>query len=79
MKPTAAQQALWTKYLPPGDSYPFINIGNRFIAGVTYNPQVLQGLSWPQIAADLHKPVDAGRAGGRRLGEPLHRGHLQDH
>ena len=57
MKPTAAQKALWKKYLPPGDSYPFINIGNRFLAGVTYNPQVLHGLTWPQIAADLHKPA----------------------
>jgi len=55
-KPTAAQQALWTKYQPPGDSYPFIDIGNRFVAGVTYDPQVLQGLSWTQIAAALHNP-----------------------
>jgi len=55
-KPTAAQQALWTKYQPPGNSYPFIDIGIKFVAGVTYNPQVLQGLSWNQIAADLHNP-----------------------
>jgi hypothetical protein len=54
--PTAAQQALWAKYLPPGDSYPFIDIGNRVLAGVTYNPQVLQGLTWSQIAAKLHNP-----------------------
>jgi thiol-disulfide isomerase/thioredoxin len=52
--PTAAQQALWRKYSPPGDSYPFIDIGNRFITGATYNPQVLSGLTWSQIAADLH-------------------------
>jgi thiol-disulfide isomerase/thioredoxin len=52
--PTAAQQALWTKYSPPGDSYPFIDIGNRFVTGATYNPQVLSGLTWSQIAADLH-------------------------
>jgi len=57
--PTSAQQALWTKYSPPGNAYPFINIGSRFIAGVTYIPQVLQGLSWTQIAADLHKPSTA--------------------
>lgn len=57
--PTAAQKALWAKYLPPGDSYPFIDIGNRVLAGVTYNPQVLQGLTWSQIAADLHKPSSA--------------------
>jgi len=58
-KPTAAQQALWTKYDPPGDSFPFINIGNRYIAATTYDPQVLQGLSWSQIAADLHNPSTA--------------------
>jgi len=57
--PTPSQQALWAKYDPPGDSYPFIDIGNRFIATVTYNPQVLQGLSWSQIAADLHNPSSA--------------------
>jgi thiol-disulfide isomerase/thioredoxin len=59
VKPTAAQQALWTKYQPPGDGYPFIDIGNRFVAAATYNPQVLQGLTWSQIAADLHNPSSA--------------------
>jgi thiol-disulfide isomerase/thioredoxin len=53
---TSAQQTLWTK---SGSSYPFIDIGGRFIAGSTYSPQVLQGLSWEQIAADLHKPSTA--------------------
>jgi thiol-disulfide isomerase/thioredoxin len=57
--PTSAQQALWAKYQPPGDSYPFIDIGNRVIASVSYNPQVLHGLTWSQIAADLHKPSSA--------------------
>jgi thiol-disulfide isomerase/thioredoxin len=54
-KPTAAQQAIWNKF-DPTNGYPFIDIGNQFIAGTTYNPQVLQGLSWSQIAADLHNP-----------------------
>jgi hypothetical protein len=54
--PTQAQKALWAKYEPPGDGYPFIDIGNRWVATVTYNPQVLQGLTWSQIAADLHNP-----------------------
>jgi thiol-disulfide isomerase/thioredoxin len=58
-KPTAAQQALWTKYAPPGNGYPFIDIGNRFVATATYNPQVLQGLTWSQIASDLHDPSSA--------------------
>ncbi|MGH3302142.1 MAG: DUF929 family protein [Streptosporangiaceae bacterium] len=68
--PTAAQQALWSKYLPPGNGYPFIDIGNRFVATSTYNPQVLQGLSWSQIAADLHNPsspVAKGAVGSANL------------
>jgi hypothetical protein len=55
-KPTAAQQAVWNKY-DPGNGYPFINFGDRFIAGTTYNPQVLHGLTWDQIATDLHNPT----------------------
>jgi thiol-disulfide isomerase/thioredoxin len=54
-KPTAAQQAIWNKY-DPSNGYPFINFGNRYIAGTTYDPQVLHGLTWSQIAADLHNP-----------------------
>lgn len=54
--PTSAQQALWAKYDPPGDSFPFIDIGNKFIASTTYNPQVLANLSWSQIANDIHVP-----------------------
>ena len=67
---TAAQQALWAKYLPPGDSYPFIDIGNRFLATSTYNPQVLQRLSWNQIATALHNPsspVAQGAIGSANL------------
>jgi len=69
-KPTAPQHALWAKYDPPGNSYPFINIGNRYVASTTYDPQVLQGLSWRQIAADLHNPsspVARGAAGSANL------------
>jgi thiol-disulfide isomerase/thioredoxin len=54
-KTTPAQQAIWNKY-DPTNGYPFIDFGNRFIAGTTYNPQVLHGLTWSQIAADLHNP-----------------------
>ena len=54
-KPTPAQQAIWNKY-DPSNGYPFINFGNRYIAGTTYDPQVLHGLTWSQIAADLHNP-----------------------
>jgi thiol-disulfide isomerase/thioredoxin len=56
--PTAAQTALWNKYAP-GNGYPFIDFGNRFVTSATYNPQVLQGLSWSQIASDLHNPSSA--------------------
>lgn len=69
-KVTSAQQALWTKYDPPGNSFPFINIGNRFVAETTYNPQVLQGLTWSQIATDLHNPsspVAQGAVGSANL------------
>jgi thiol-disulfide isomerase/thioredoxin len=57
--PTTAQSALWAKYDPPGDTFPFIDFGNRFLATVTYNPGVLAGLTWSQIAADLHNPSSA--------------------
>ena len=68
--PTAAQKALWVKYEPPGTGYPFIDIGNRFVAAATYDPAVLQGLTWSQIAADLHdpaSPVAQGAVGSANL------------
>jgi thiol-disulfide isomerase/thioredoxin len=68
-KTTPAQQATWNKY-DPSNGYPFIDIGNRFIAGTTYNPQVLHGLTWSQIAADLHdpsSPVAQGANGSANL------------
>jgi len=57
-KPTAAQQAIWNKF-DPTNGYPFMDFGNQFIAGTTYSPGVLQGLTWSQIAADLHNPSSA--------------------
>jgi hypothetical protein len=62
--PTAAQTALINKwdappYVPFGDNgaFPFLDFGNKYlIAGASYNPGVLSGLSWAQIAADLSKP-----------------------
>jgi len=52
---TAAQTAIWNKYDP--DSYPFIDFGNKYvIKGPIYNSQVLSGLTWAQVAADLHNP-----------------------
>jgi thiol-disulfide isomerase/thioredoxin len=57
-KPTAAQQALASKYDSQG-SIPFIDFGNKYVevgnmAG--YGPQDLSGKSWSQIAAALSDP-----------------------
>jgi hypothetical protein len=62
--PTKAQQALITKYdAPPyvpsaaAGSIPFVDFGNKYlIAGASYSPQVLAGLSWATIGADLSNP-----------------------
>lgn len=54
---TKQQQAIWNKYDP--NSFPFIDFGNRYmITTPIYNPQVLQGKTWAQIAAALHNPGD---------------------
>ena len=57
-KPTAAQQALASKYDKQG-SIPFIDFGNKYtevgnMGG--YTPQALSGKSWAQIAAALSDP-----------------------
>ena len=62
--PTSAEQALINKwdappYTPQGDngSIPFIDFGNKYLSvGASYNPAVLSGLTWSQIATDLHSP-----------------------
>jgi hypothetical protein len=61
MTPTAEQQALLEKYdAANNDAIPFIDFGNKFMSvGASYDPGVLQGLSWSQIAADLHDPTTA--------------------
>jgi hypothetical protein len=58
--PTSAQQAVATKYEGSGGSIPFIDFGNHYmIEGVSYNPGVLDGLSWATIATDLSNPSSA--------------------
>jgi thiol-disulfide isomerase/thioredoxin len=65
--PTPAEQALMNKYdapphVPASDagSIPFVSIGNRYlIVGASYDPAVLSGLTWSQIASDLHDPSTA--------------------
>jgi thiol-disulfide isomerase/thioredoxin len=56
---TSAQHALWVKYDTTNGSqgYPFIDFGNTSaLKGPIYDPGVLKGLTWAQIAADLHNP-----------------------
>jgi Domain of unknown function (DUF929) len=57
--PTAEQQALLEKYDAANNgAIPFIDFGNRYMSvGASYDPGVLQGLTWSQIAADLHDPT----------------------
>jgi len=51
--PTVAESTLLAKYDAQG-SIPFLDIGNKYvITGASYSPQVLQGLSRAQIAAQL--------------------------
>jgi hypothetical protein len=58
MTPTPEQQALLQKYDAANQgAIPFIDYGNRYMSvGASYNPGVLAGLTWSQIAADLHDP-----------------------
>jgi Domain of unknown function (DUF929) len=52
---TKQQQAIWDKY--DANSYPFIYFGGKYIiTSPIFDPQVLQGKTWAQIAAALHDP-----------------------
>ncbi len=58
--PTKAQNEVWAKYEPDPNTrgYPFIDFGNKLVLkGPIYNPAVLAGKSWSQIAAVLHDPT----------------------
>jgi thiol-disulfide isomerase/thioredoxin len=62
--PTAAQQAILTKYDGPPyvpsagrGAIPFIDIGGKYVtSGASYSYTVLQGKTWRQVAAALHDP-----------------------
>ena len=54
--PSAADNKLLATYDTAG-SVPFIDFGNKYIVGSTYDPAVLQGLSWDQIAGKLSDPT----------------------
>lgn len=52
---TPQQQAIWDKF--DANSYPFIYFDGKYmIVAPLYNPQILQGKTWAQIAAALHDP-----------------------
>jgi Domain of unknown function (DUF929) len=61
MNLTSEQQALITKYDAANQgAIPFIDFGNKFMSvGATYDPGVLSGLTWSQIATDLHTPTSS--------------------
>jgi len=57
--PTTQQNQIWAQYEPDPSTrgYPFIDFGNKYlIKAPIYNPQVLAGKSWAQIAAALKDP-----------------------
>jgi hypothetical protein len=60
---TTAQSNLWTKYssdLGISTGYPFVDLGNKvFVAGPSYNPQILAGLDQAEIASNLTNPSSA--------------------
>jgi hypothetical protein len=58
---TSAQQAVWVKYSPPNQlGYPFIDFGNKYlINGPQFDPAVLAGLSWAQVAQQMHDPTSS--------------------
>ncbi len=62
-KPSAAQQAIVTKYGGANSPIPFIDFGNHYlISGVSYDPAVLDGMGangWATIASDLSNPSSA--------------------
>jgi Domain of unknown function (DUF929) len=74
---TAAQQALWAKYDTTttdgvtGTDYPFIDFGNKIVLkNPSYDPAVLAGMTWAQVAAALHDPssqVAQGALGSANL------------
>jgi Domain of unknown function (DUF929) len=58
--PTSAQNAVWAKYEPDPNNrgYPFIAFSNKFILKAPiYDPGVLAGKSWSQVAAALKDPT----------------------
>jgi hypothetical protein len=59
--PTKEQQDLINKYdAADQGAIPFIDFGDKYVSiGASYDPGVLSGLTWSQIATDLHDPNSA--------------------
>ena len=58
--PTSAQNAVWARYEPNPQTrgFPFVAFSNKQVMkGYFYNPTVLQGKTWSQIAAALKDPT----------------------
>ena len=58
--PTQAQNAVWARYEPDPNTrgYPFVAFSNKFVMkGPIYDPAVLQGKTWSQIATALKDPT----------------------
>jgi len=54
---TSLDNELFKKF-NPGGSFPFVDIGNKYlITGASYDPGVLKGLTWAQVAAALKDPT----------------------
>jgi thiol-disulfide isomerase/thioredoxin len=63
---TKAQQTIWAGNEAGGElGYPFIDFGGKYvITGPLYDPAVLKGLTWAQVAADLHSDPSGAVAQG---------------
>jgi len=64
------QQSLMNKY-DSGGSIPFVDVGGKYsLAGATYDPGILAGMSWQQIAtklSDTSSPQTQGIIGSANL------------
>jgi thiol-disulfide isomerase/thioredoxin len=57
---TASEQAIWQRLdsTSEGPSYPFIDFGNQAdITAPLYDPAILQGMTWAEVASALHDPA----------------------
>jgi hypothetical protein len=55
---TPQQERIWARYQPDPNTrgYPFIDIGNRYMAAVMFAPAAMAGKTWSQIASAIQDP-----------------------